>query len=134
MTPPACAEFARDRRGASAVEFALVTPLLVLIMFGIVHLGWAYHCANSVQFALIQASRQLMIDPGVDEDDVRATMEAFLDEVASADIAVAVDEVSINGVAFSRATAEYDHVVAIPLAPEFTLHFAYVQLAAQPDT
>jgi Flp pilus assembly protein TadG len=44
----------RDERGAAAVEFALVAPLLLLMVLGIAEFGRAYH----VQTAVSQAARE----------------------------------------------------------------------------
>ena len=44
----------RDERGASAVEFALVLPLLVLFLFGIITYGYMF----SVRQALTQAAAE----------------------------------------------------------------------------
>lgn len=52
----------RDRRGAAAVEMVLVTPLLLVIMFGATELGrffWSEHkLVKAVRDASIYASRQ----------------------------------------------------------------------------
>jgi Flp pilus assembly protein TadG len=45
---------AREDRGAAAVEFALVLPLLLLLIFGIVDFGRAWN----MQLALTQAARE----------------------------------------------------------------------------
>ena len=44
----------QDERGAAAVEFALVAPLLLLMVLGIAEFGRAYH----VQTTLSQAARE----------------------------------------------------------------------------
>jgi Flp pilus assembly protein TadG len=44
----------QDERGAAAVEFALVAPLLLLMVLGIAEFGRAYH----VQATLSQAARE----------------------------------------------------------------------------
>jgi Flp pilus assembly protein TadG len=44
----------RDERGAAAVEFALVVPLLLLMVLGVAEFGRAYH----VQASLSQAARE----------------------------------------------------------------------------
>jgi hypothetical protein len=44
----------RTRRGANAVEFALVLPVLLTFLFGVIDLGWAYtlrHAASSAAAA-----------------------------------------------------------------------------------
>lgn len=53
---------ARDQRGAAAVEFALVFPLLLLIVFGILDFGWMLMKANLVNNAARDAVRIASLD------------------------------------------------------------------------
>ncbi len=43
---------AKDRRGNAVLEFALVTPLLLLILVGLTEIGRAYYQANAVEKGL----------------------------------------------------------------------------------
>ncbi len=47
-----------DERGAAAVEFALVLPLLVLLVFGIVQFGIAYNRVQGLQAAAREGARR----------------------------------------------------------------------------
>lgn len=125
--------FARHKRGSAAIEFAMMAPVLFTILFGTFQLGWAYHCAGSVQFALERASRTLMVDADADQTDVRAIMDGFLDNVANDAFEVSLDQVVINGVTFSRATSTYQHTVDIPFVPPFDLNFTAVQIVPRPE-
>ena len=57
-----------DERGASAIEFALVVPLLLLLFFGIVEFGRAYQTRLTVTHAAREGVRVL----AVTEDPVAA--------------------------------------------------------------
>jgi len=48
----------RDRRGIAALEFALVAPILVLLMIGILVWGQFFIAANAVIVAAQQGARQ----------------------------------------------------------------------------
>lgn len=50
-------DFRKDRSGAAAVEFALLVPFLLLLMFGIMGLGWFLGIAHSIQEAASQSAR-----------------------------------------------------------------------------
>ena len=105
-----------------------------MLVFGIIQLGWALHCASSVQYALERASRIVILDPDADATDVRAAMNAFLDDTARDEFGLTMEDISINGAAFARMTSTYDHAVDIPFVPVFSLHFTSVQLEPRPDT
>lgn len=54
-----------DERGASAIEFALVVPLLLVLVFGIVDFGHAYFRKISLNAAVREGARELALDqPG----------------------------------------------------------------------
>ncbi|MGC0272387.1 TadE family protein [Pseudactinotalea sp. Z1739] len=74
----------RDR-GASAVEFALVVPLLFALVLGIMAFGQAYH----VQSALSGAARDAVRIVALDQGDAPANARAAA--IASASPSVALD-------------------------------------------
>jgi Flp pilus assembly pilin Flp len=49
--------FGRGNSGATAVEFAIVAPLLFLVMFGIIELGRAWWTKSSLQYAVERTAR-----------------------------------------------------------------------------
>jgi Flp pilus assembly protein TadG len=90
----------RDRRGAVAVEFAIVAPVLVAIMFGMIQYGKAFEMQTQLQNAaregarfasmdhtgmlsagqtsnqkLVQEVKNFMATHGVDKNDVTVTVK-----------------------------------------------------------
>jgi hypothetical protein len=65
----------RGERGAVAVEFALIFPLLMLLVLGIIEFGFGYHAWDSSQNASREGARLGAVDANVQEiqDRVRAT-------------------------------------------------------------
>jgi Flp pilus assembly pilin Flp len=57
--------FARDEAGAAVVEFALVMPILALIVFCIMDLGRAFYTVNNIVSAVREGARYgaLLADP-----------------------------------------------------------------------
>jgi Flp pilus assembly protein TadG len=54
----------RERRregGASAVEFALVLPILALFLLGIIQFGWYFFVANNASSAAREAARRVVV-------------------------------------------------------------------------
>ena len=66
----------RDQRGAAAVEFALVTPLLLMLVLGILDFGWMIMKANLVNNAARDAARVASLAGTY--DDIDATLDEEL--------------------------------------------------------
>jgi Flp pilus assembly protein TadG len=64
----------RDDRGAAMVEFAIVLPVLLLVLMGIIEFGRAYNAQVSIQAAAREGARELALRHGSD-DVVTATRE-----------------------------------------------------------
>jgi hypothetical protein len=64
-----------NRRGAVAVEFAVVAPILVAVMFGLIELGRAFEMQNLLEVAAREGARFAsmdrdgMLDPGESATD-----------------------------------------------------------------
>lgn len=58
----------KKEKGASAVEFAFILPLLVLIAFGIVQFGPAFFSVISLTHAAREAVRRAAVEEYVEED------------------------------------------------------------------
>lgn len=69
-------------RGAAAVEFALVLPLLLLLLFGIIDFGRAYHSKVTLTHAAREGARALALAP-----DAAAGTDDLNDRLASGALA-----------------------------------------------
>lgn len=52
----------RDQRGAVAVEFALIFPILVLLVLGIIEFGAGFHAWDATQNAAREGARLAAVD------------------------------------------------------------------------
>lgn len=66
-----------ERRGAAAVELAVVAPFLVLIFFGITQFGSLFYTRHSLVHAAREAARELAIQ-GTSEEAAVAIAEDYL--------------------------------------------------------
>jgi len=54
-----------DRAGATAVEFAILGPLLLVLLIGIIEFGRMLWVENALQYAVAQAARCMTVDTSV---------------------------------------------------------------------
>jgi Flp pilus assembly protein TadG len=124
---------ARDASGASAVEFGMIAPILIILLFGICQVGWALHCASSVRYALDESARVLSINPQITATDVEAAMRERLEGFADPAISVTVSEnLDSPGLRITNVRATYVYHLSVPMLPAWELPFQSVATIARP--
>ena len=82
----------KHRRGAVAVEAALVFPLLILLTFGAIKYGWLFLKAQQITNAARYGAR-LAILPDATTDNVKT---AIINMMAAANISISADNITIT--------------------------------------
>lgn len=72
----------RSDRGAAAVEFALVLPVLVLLVFGIIEFGRIFNVQNSVSAAALEGARVVALQKPYSDADMRQAVKNAAPSVA----------------------------------------------------
>jgi Flp pilus assembly protein TadG len=77
-----------DRRGATAVEFAMVALPLLTMLFATVEFGMALRVKSTLQYATIQAARCAVVSPTLcgDQEEVSAYAHTQMQGVPSATV------------------------------------------------
>jgi Flp pilus assembly protein TadG len=83
-------------RGSAAIEFAVVLPVMIWLLFGIIQLGWLFHAWVVLDGASRQGARDMSI-----HNNVSDAKDAAVDDMPSlnltpSDVTVEVDDV-VNG-------------------------------------
>ena len=79
----------QGRRGATAVEFALVVPILLLFVFGAFEFSRANMLRNTIENAAFEGARKGII-PGATAGEAQAAAEALLSSLHVNDSTVTV--------------------------------------------
>ena len=122
----------RGDRGAVAVEFALVAPVLFVLLFSIVQVGWAYFRANTIEHAIENAARAALLDSSLDEAALQDLVDAELagfDPDLAVDLSLTLDMFGPVTVAGIRAS--YTQEIMLPLFPNFDATFDIEVLVPQ---
>jgi Flp pilus assembly protein TadG len=72
----------RKREGAAALEFALVLPLLVILLFGIIDFGYLMFIVSTMNNAAREGARRGAVDAGTPtqiQDNARLAAQRYLD-------------------------------------------------------
>jgi len=79
-----------SERGAAAVEFALIVPILVLLVFGIVEFSRVYNVQLSLSNAAREGARTMAIhnDPALTRSTVIASAPSVNPAIAEGNIAI----------------------------------------------
>lgn len=103
---------ARSERGAAAVEFALVMPILIALVFGMIDFGWAINRYTVVNNAAREAVRTASL--GGDDAAIRASAQNSMDStISSPVITITCQETPTGGVCPSPWVAGNTAVVTV---------------------
>ncbi len=86
---------AADRRGASAIEFALIAPLMIAFTFGLVEIGRIMLVKQTATHATREGAR-IAVRPTADSDDVLQRVSEELALLAIENASVEVEPASIE--------------------------------------
>lgn len=70
---PRCLPRGRNERGVAILEFAIIAPLLFLVLFGIIEAGWAFNQQLEVRHGVREGARMAAVNEGSLDDIVAAT-------------------------------------------------------------
>lgn len=87
-------------RGAAAVEFAIISVALIMLLIGIVELGRVLYVKNQISYLADRAVRQVLLQPDVSESKLAEDLRA---DFSAGDPAA----LTISVVAQSTATTDY---------------------------
>lgn len=67
----------KHRRATAAVEMAVVTPLLLTMLFGIIEYGWVFTIRQALTTAAREGARTASL-PGASDDDIRNRISIYM--------------------------------------------------------
>jgi Flp pilus assembly protein TadG len=123
-----------DTSGATALEFALISPALIMLLVGGIQLAWSLHCAASVRWSLETNARGLMFNPSESADTLRSAMLTSLTGKATAsDLTVTISRDTSNAASTMLvATSVYRTSLVVPFVSATPLSFTSVTKVPTP--
>jgi Flp pilus assembly protein TadG len=94
--------------GVTLVEFALVVPLLLAILFATLDLGWGVYASNTLSLAAREGARKGIISSASDST-IRTQVKTTATGLPLQDSDIAISRHSEDGDDFITVTVEYDY-------------------------
>ena len=109
----------REERGATAVEFGMIVPLLLVLLLGIVEFGHAFQVQGSLSAAAREGARRMAL-----QNDGTQARDAVREAAGTLDPAIADDQISIDPASCPvAADTDTDVVVTIEYPMPFLTGF-----------
>lgn len=122
-----------DRRGAAALEFALIGLPFTLLLLGLVEFGRGLHIRNALDSAADRAQRVIMIDPSAStlmlEASIRSTFRAGQPENLALSHAVE----TTAGVTYRLVSLDYRMQLLLPAPLGRTVSIGSIRRVALPN-
>lgn len=108
--------FAADRRGAAAIEFAIIAPVLFAMLFGVFEIGRLMYEQSRAAAAAAAGVRAAAVYGAGDDASIEAAVEARYGSAQIADLQVTISDETFGAQAFRRIDVIYDFT--------FLIHFS----------
>jgi Flp pilus assembly protein TadG len=118
------ARFRRDRSGATVLEFAIVSPVLFVFLFGIFNVGVAFYSGAAVRNAVQRASRTLIANPDTTASQLKSSAQAMLVNVPVQSLTLSITQETVGAATLQRVNWTYRYPVSIPLIPDQVFDFS----------
>jgi Flp pilus assembly protein TadG len=101
--------FAACRRGATAVEFALVAPTLFLVVLGVLEFGIFAWNQHSLEFATEETGRVVMTKTSVTDTEVAAELKSRVSGIPSNELETVVTQETVGTTTFVTLSVTYTY-------------------------
>ena len=121
MTPRALRKLWRCTGGAAAVEFAIVSVVLITLTIGIVDFGRTLYVKNQLSFLADQATRKLLIDPSLAAATLESELRADFTAGDSSQVSITITDEVVNSNNYKVIDIEFPITLFIPNLASGTL-------------
>ncbi len=116
--------FAVSKAGASALEFAILLPVFVMLLLGTVQLGLLFYQAGTVQHALEETARDVMVAQEMTPSQVESAIRGRLEKFTSVDVLVTYSVQAVGDASVAHVNATFTLDLFIPFVPAFSVPMA----------
>lgn len=114
---PAWRRLLRAESGTALVEFAMVLPIYVVLLLGLVEFGRAFWIRNTLQFAAEEAGRYAMASLVTAPSQLTTKLQSQLSGIDAGLVDVQVTTDTTGGTNYVTITADYVFEFLVPFLP-----------------
>ncbi|CDX56866.1 TadE family protein [Mesorhizobium plurifarium] len=116
--------FAGDGSAGAGIEFALVAPFLIMLLFGIFAFGWSMNSISSVRYALEASARSLQLNNTLTQADIQAVATQKLQALGlqNVNVTITTDPPS-GGFTMAHVNASYAFVISFPYFSDYPISY-----------
>ena len=107
--------------GSAAIEFAVIGPVFIVILFAIVYLGKMYFDNETLQTAVESAGRTIALNSSVTQSQLQTAVQNGLSSIGNPTATVTYATVTINGVSVGHLTATITRAYPVPLLSNYNI-------------
>lgn len=115
--------FAADRSGATAMETAIVLPVAILFIIGILQLGFGIYCGDDVRHAIERGSRIYISNPTATDAQLSTAIASNLTTVQLSAITLTATDQTVSGAAMKSVAWTYSYALQVPFMNNLNLNF-----------
>ncbi|MBZ9986639.1 pilus assembly protein [Mesorhizobium sp. BH1-1-5] len=116
--------FAGDASAGAGLEFALIAPFLITLLFGIFAFGWSMNSMSSVRYALEASARSLQLNNTLTQSDIQAVATQKLQALGlkNVNVTITIDPAS-GGFRMAHVNASYAFVISFPYFSDYPISY-----------
>ena len=113
-----------DQKGVTALEFALLAPVFLMLVFAALELSVALNNGNTAKWAVKRAARDVLVDNTLTQSEIQSLVDANLARVGSPAAVTVTYTIDTSGsVPVGTITGTYTYDVNVPFLTDFTARF-----------
>ncbi len=106
MKHPLLMRFTKSEAGNAIVEFALIVPVFLLMLFGMIDVGRLYWTVSTMEYAVEAAGRYAMINTSASSNQIIAQAQDNLYAIAPSSVTFTTSTNMVNGVNYMTIQAQ----------------------------
>ena len=109
--------------GSAAVEFAIIGPIFLAIIFTIAVFGKLYFDRQTLQTAVESAGRMIALDSSVTQSQLQTAIQNGLGAVGNPAVTVTYGTATINGVSVGHLSATMTRSYSVPFVTSYNMTY-----------